>query len=173
MTMHKYFVIILLAFSSSALAEAYVDSSKPFVEIEDVNDQARTWAFCAAAYDIMSTIMQQRSPERAMQLGALGNGAKVAAGMTLIVDELDPDITPERFRQLWQISSEAMMQWPQQQLDAILADGERLGSAREEEFGRKINATVVSCIGNLKDQKAYVDSWQELIDSGLLAPPQE
>lgn len=173
MTMHKFIAIILLAFSSSALAEAYVDSSKPFVEIEDVNRQARTWALCAAAYDIMSTIMQLRSPERAMQLGALGKGAKIAAGMTLIAGELDPDITPEQFKRLWKISSDAMMQWPQQQLDAILADGERLGSEREQEFGRKINATVVSCIGNLQDQKSYVDSWQGLIDSGLLAPPQE
>ena len=171
--MFKYFAIILLVISSPAQAESYVDSSKPFVEIEDVNLQARTWAFCAAAYDIMSTIMQVRSPERARQLGALGNGAKVAAGMTLIVDELDPDITPEQFKQLWKISSEAMMQWPRQQLAAILADGERFGSEREEEFGRKINATVVSCIGNLGDQKLYVDSWQELIDSGLLSPPQE
>ena len=171
--MHKYFIPMLLAFPVSVLAEAYVDSSKPFVEIEDINRQAQTWALCAAAYDIMSTIMQERSAARARQLGALGNGAKVAAGMTLIVNDLEPDISPQQFERLWQIADAAMTQWPQQHLAAILADAERLGSEREEEFGRKINATVVSCIGNLEDQKLYVDTWQELINSGLLAPAQE
>lgn len=167
----KYVAVILLALSSSAFADAYVDSSKPFLEIEDVNRQAETWAVCAASYDIMSTIMESKAPARAKQLSDLGNGAKLAVGMTLVINDLDPKISPEQFKALWADSASAMSEWPRTQLTSILADAEKLGTEAAEELGKKINATVVTCINNLEGQRMYIDSWRELVKSGLLGLP--
>jgi len=169
--MSRYIIVLLVLFSGCASADAYVDSGKPFLEIKDVDRQAETWAVCAASYDVMSTIMEAESPARAQQLSDLGNGAKLAAGMSLIVNELDPDISTERFKVLWANAQDAMTEWPQTQLNAILADAKELGTDRSEEFGKRINATVVTCINNLKAQRMYIDAWQELINSGLLKAP--
>ena len=112
----KYLAVLLLTFSGSTLANAYVDSSKPFLDIKDVKQQAETWAVCAASYDIMSTIMEADAPARAKQLSALGNGAQLAVGMALVINDLDPDISLERFKMLWANSQTAMNEWPQTQL---------------------------------------------------------
>jgi len=164
------FGLLLLAISNSALAEAYVDASLPFLEISDSNQQAEAWAVCAASYDIMSTIMEPKAPQRAEQLSGLGDGAEVAVAMALVINELDPDIPLQRFKTLWAKASAAMTELPQAKLTSILADAEKLGSGRAQEFGRKINATVVACINNLDAQRMYVTTWRELIDSGLLKP---
>lgn len=169
----KYLAVLLLPFSGSALANAYVDASQPFLEIRDVKQQAETWAVCAASYDIMSTIMEADAPAKARQLSDLGNGAQLAVGMALVIDDLNPDISVEQFKVLWVDSQSAMSEWPQTQLTSILADAEKLGTERAQEFGKKINATVVACINNLKAQKMYVDSWRELVESGLLQLPKE
>lgn len=170
--MSKYIAILLLIFTRSASADAYVDAGKSFVEIEDLNQQAEAWAVCAASYDIMSTIMRESSPERARQLNDLGHGAKLAVGMTLVMGDLDPEISDEKFKALWEKSQAAMSGWPQKKLSAILADAELLGSERSDEFGRKINATVVTCINNLEGQQRYIASWKALVESGLLAVPE-
>ena len=168
----KYFAVFLLAYSSTAFAEAYVDASQPFIEIKDVNQQAEAWAVCAAAYDIMATIQEADEPAKAKQLDDLGNGAQLAVGMTLVIDDLEPDISLERFKALWENSQAAMNERPQAQLAAIIADAAKLGTERKAEFGRKINATVVTCINNLAGQRMYIDTWQELVKSGLLQLPQ-
>ena len=168
----KYLAVLLTTFSGSAWANAYVDSNKPFLDIKDVQQQAETWAVCAASYDIMSTIMEADAPARAKQLSDLGNGAQLAVGMALVINDLDPDISLDRFKILWADSQTAMNEWPQAQLTSILADAEKLGPDRAQEFGEKINATVVTCINNLGAQKQYVDSWRELVESGLLQLPE-
>jgi len=169
--MNKYFAILLLAFSGSTFADAYVDASKPFLEINDVNRQAESWAVCAASYDIMSTIMESEAPARAKQLNALGDGAELAVGMALVINDLDPDISLERFKVLWADSQAAMTEWPQTQLTSILTEAEKLGTEGAAAFGRKLNATVVACINNLEAQRMYIDSWRELVESGLLQSP--
>ena len=162
---------ILLITSGTSLADAYVDAGKPFLEIQDKTLQAEAWAICAASYDLMSAIMDAESPEKAKQLSDLGKGARLAVGMSLIINDLDPDISPEQFELLWTDSRTAMTEWPQTQLNAILADANEFGTERAEEFGKKINATVVNCINNLRGQQRYIDSWQELVKSGLLEIP--
>lgn len=168
----KYFAVLILAFSSTAFADAYIDASKPIIEIKNVNQQAEAWAVCAASYDIMATIWESNAPAKAKQLVDLGRGAQLAIGMSLVIDDLDPNISLERFKALWENSQTAMTDRPQAQLAAILADAAKLGTERGAEFGRKINATVVTCINNLEAQRMYIDSWRELIESGLLQPPQ-
>ena len=168
--MRKLFFIFMLAFAELAFADAYVDTGTPFLEIEDANRQAETWAVCAASYDMMSTIMREGAPARAQQLSDLGNGAKLSAGMTLVTRDLDPDISIEKFKLLWADAQVAMTEWPQEKLNAILADAQRMGDEGAEAFGRKINATVVACINNLEAQQMYIASWQELVKSGLLQP---
>ena len=171
------FLAVLLGLLGISLANAaddpaYVDGSKPFVEIEDIDRQAETWAVCAASYDIMSTIMESKSPGRAKQIADLGIGARVALGMSLVVNDLEPDISRERFNELWTIPSLAMAELPQAQLNSILADAEGMGTEGAEAFGKKINATVVICINNLKSQQMYIDTWKQLAENGLLQTPQ-
>ena len=168
-------VLLVLFFLSPAHATdepAYVDGSKPFVEIEDVDRQAEAWAVCAASYDIMSTIMEPKAPDRARQIADLGIGATVALGMSLVVNDLEPDISQERFNALWESPSLAMAELPQAQLSSILADAEGMGTEGAEAFGKKINATVVICINNLEGQQMYIDAWKQLAESGLLPMPQ-
>lgn len=165
------FALLVLAVSSSAFADAYVDASLPFLDIRDSNQQAEAWAVCAASYDIMSTIMEPRAPARAKQLSGLGDGAQLAVGMALVINDLEPDIPLERFKTLWASSAAAMTEWPQARLTSILADAEKLGTERADEFGRKINATVVACMSNLEAQRMYIESWRELVKSGLLELP--
>lgn len=165
------FAILLQAISTPAFADAYVDTSLPFLEISDSNQQAEAWAVCAASYDIMSTIMEPQAPARAEQLSGLGDGAELAVAMALVINDLDPDIPLERFKALWAKAAAAMTELPQAQLTSILADAEKLGSEQSQEFGRKINATVVACISNLEAQRMYIASWRELVNSGLLKPP--
>ncbi len=171
------FLAMLISLFGASLASAaddpaYVDGSKPFVEIEDVNRQAETWAVCAASYDIMSTIMEPKAPDRAKQIADLGMGARVALGMSMVANELEPDISQERFNELWASPSLAMAEMPQVQLNSILSDAESMGTEGAEAFGKKINATVVICIDNLKSQQMYIDTWQQLAESGLLQMPQ-
>jgi hypothetical protein len=165
------FGILLLSISNSALADAYVDPDLPFLEIRDSKQQAEAWAVCAASYDIMSTIMEPQAPQRAGQLSGLGDGAELAVAMALIINDLDPDIPLQRFKTLWANAAVAMTELPQAKLTSILADAEKLGAERAQEFGRKINATVVACINNLEAQRMYIASWRELVNSGLLKPP--
>jgi hypothetical protein len=172
----KRFIAIPLSLCGITLAiasdsPAYVNGEIPFGAIEDVKQQAENWAVCAASYDIMSVIMAPEAPDRAMQLKNLGEGARVALGISLVIKDLEPDISQERFDLLWASSEAAMMEWPQAKLDSILADSEALGTQGAEAFGKKINATVVTCINNLKDQRKHIDTWQELAESGLLKLP--
>ena len=161
-----------ISLASAADKPAYVDGSIPFVEIKDVDRQAETWAVCAASYDLMSTIMEPKAPDRAKQIADLGNGARVALGMSLVINDLQPDISQEQFNTLWEEPSLAMTELPQNQLYSILADAEKLGTEGAEAFGKKINATVVICINNLRGQQMYIDTWSQLAESGLLQIPQ-
>jgi len=173
---HKVSAIVLSLFAiavvNAAETSAYVDGGTPFGAIEDVNRQAENWAVCAASYDIMSTIMAPEAPARAKQLSDLGNGARVALGISLVANDLSPDMSQERFNALWANSEAAMEEWPQAQLYSILADAERSAIEGVEAFGKKINASVVICINNLESQRKHIETWQQLVKSGLLKPPE-
>lgn len=174
--MTNKFIAGLLGLFAISLANAsehpaFVDGSKPFTAIMDVNRQAQAWAVCAASYDIMSTIMKPESPVRSQQLRELSNGAVLSIGMTLVKNELEQDISPERFKTLWDNSKVAMTEWPQTKLTSILSEAEELGTEGAREFGKRINATVVICINNLEAQRKYLDDWHELANSGLLEMP--
>ena len=154
-------------------AASYLDSQTRFAEITNPRQQAEAWAVCAAAYDVMSTIMRESAPERSRQLYDLANGAQVSIGMALVNSQIDADTDATRFGELWAESESAMIELPQQKLADILEDGEDMAQERAEDFGRKINATVYTCIDNLDTQRDYVTSWQRLAERGLVEPPDE
>lgn len=162
--------LFVVSIANASETPAYVDGDMPFETIADVNQQAENWAVCAASYDIMSTIMAPEAPARARQLSDLGSGARVALGISLVMNDLEPDISPERFNTLWANSEAAMAEWPQAQLYSILADAEGSGIEGGESFGKKLNATVVICINNLAAQRKHVETWIELAESGLIKP---
>lgn len=157
----------------AAGSASYLDSQARFADISNPEQQAEAWAVCAAAYDVMSTIMRETSPDRARQLHNLANGAQVSIGMTLVSASIDASTDAERFSELWVAHESAMVDLPQQKLADILEEGEDLGDERAEDFGRKINATVFTCIDNLDTQRDYVESWQKLAEKGLVQPPED
>ena len=152
---------------------SYIESQTRFSEISNPQQQAETWAVCAAAYDVMSTIMLDSAPERSRQLHNLANGAQVSIGMALVAAQLGAATDTARFGELWAASESAMVDLPQQKLADILEDGEAMGNEGAADFGKKINATVLTCIDNLDTQRDYVESWQRLAEKGLVEPPED
>ena len=170
--MKKYIAILLLVFSSSAFAEAYVDGSKPFTAIQDANQEADAWASCSASFEVTAEVLAEFSqPAQSKQMQELAYGAELAVGVSLVVNELSTDITPERFNAIWAFSKMAMDAWPASKRTAIMADAERLGKDGFEEFMSRVGETNKICISNLETQQMYIDIWRDLYKSGLLVTP--
>ena len=147
----------------------YVEGSKPFVTIEDVNRQGEAWAACAASYDILARFLDE-TPAQSQQLKDRANGAKLAVGMTLVLEDLDSDISPERFNALWTFAKVAIDAWPETQRNAILEEAESLSSEGAEgsnKFVDKLIATVKICNSNLESQQMYIDVWRAFAKSGM------
>ena len=152
---------------------SYIENKARFAEISNPRQQAEAWAVCAAAYDVMSTIMRASAPDRARQLHDLANGAQVSIGMALVSAQIDAVTDSTAFGELWAANEAAMVDLPQQKLADILEDGEAMGNERAEDFGKKINATVFTCIDNLDTQRDYVESWKDLAEKGVVVPPED
>ena len=157
----------------AAGTDSYIGGQSRFAEISNPRREAEAWAVCAAAYDVMSTIMRESAPERSRQLHHLANGAQVSIGMALVSARIDADADAGQFSELWRASESAMVDLPQQKLADILEDGEAMGDERAQDFGKKINATVFTCIDNLETQRDYVESWRALAEKGLVQPPED
>jgi len=151
--------------------QSYVDGSKAFIAIKDINRQAEAWATCAAAYDIMAEIFESQ-PTQSQQMKELGNGAETAVTMSLVLDDIKKDITPEKFNALWSFAKVAGQEIPKTRRTTMLAEAESLGKKGANAFVAKVFATVKICVGNLESQQAYIDSWRELAKSGLLKLPE-
>jgi hypothetical protein len=168
-------LIILMALIASQNAiggdePSYVDGSKPFLSIKDVNRQAESWGTCSAAYEVMSMILQSK-PAKAKQFKDLSNGASMAVAMSHVTEGLTPDITPEQFNSLWSFSKTLADSIPEIKRTMILADAEYFGEAGTDKFVKKVSATVKVCMKNLDGQQTYIDTWREIAKSGLLKIP--
>ena len=152
----------------AADSESYIDTTIPFVNIEDVNRESEVWATCAATYDIMAEIFEGTQPAQAKQLHEMANGAELAVTMAMVSDGIDDDISPEKFNALWAYSKVAGQEIPKTKKSAIMADAEILGKAGKEVFFRKLTNTAKVCTSNIEAQQAYIDMWRELAKSGLL-----
>jgi len=164
-------ILLFSSITNASESSTYVDGSKPFVAIKDVNRQGEAWAVCAASYKVMAEFFESK-PAQSQRLKDFANGAELAVGMTLVLDDLGSDISPERFNALWRYAQLAIEEWPKTQLTAILVDAEVLGDEGADRFFEKVTATVEICISNLKSQQMYIDSWRELAKSGLLKFPE-
>ena len=167
-----FFGVLLAMFGQIYASEisTYVDGSKPFIAIKDVNRQGEAWAACSATYDIIARLLGE-TPAQSQQLKDRANGAKLAVGMTLVLEDLDSDISPERFNALWTFAKVAIDAWPEIQRNAILADAESLSSEGAEgsnKFVDKLIATVKICKSNLESQQMYIDVWRAFAKSGML-----
>ena len=68
-------MLAALMLSSYALGNddiPYVDGSKAFVLITDVNRQAEAWGTCSATYDVMAMLLAESNPAQAEQYKNLG-----------------------------------------------------------------------------------------------------
>ncbi len=162
----------LFAFTVGHASESltYLDGSKPFIAIENVNRQAEAWAVCAATYEMISTMLESQ-PARSKQMKEFSRGAKIAVAMTHVMDGMEPNMSPDRFNALWAYAKLAAQEWPITQRTFILADAEAMGAEEMERFGKKVLATVEICISNLDAQQMYIDSWRGFAKSGLLKLP--
>lgn len=166
------FATILIASQSAAGSTelSYVDGSKPFLSIKDVNRQAEAWGTCASAYEIMAMILESQ-PAQAKQVKDFGRGASLAVMMSHVVDGMSSDITPEEFNSLWIYSKTLVDSIPEVSRTMMLAEAESLGEAGAEKFIEKITATIKVCVANLEGQQMYIDTWRDLAKSGLLTLP--
>jgi hypothetical protein len=151
----------------------YVDGSKSFLEIKDVNRQAEAWAMCAATYDVMAEILSESQPARSQQLKELANGAEVTVTMAIVSDGLTPDITQDRFNALWSMAQLSGTELPRTRRTMLAADEESSAGEKAKEFFSNLSATMEICFKNLEGQQMYIDLWRELAKSGLLQMPKE
>lgn len=149
---------------------SYVDGSKPFIQIKDINRQAEAWGTCSAAYEVMSILLKS-TPAQAKQIKDYSNGATIAVVMTHVTSALTSDMTPEKFNAIWDYSKTLGDSIPETKRTMILASAESLGETNANKFADKITATVKVCNSNLVDQQMYIDAWRNLAKSGLLKIP--
>lgn len=163
--------VMISSYSFANSDSSYVDGSKPFVSIKDVNRQAEAWGTCSANYDVMAMLLAESNPAQAKQYRDLGNGASLAVVMVHVSDGLVSDISPERFNSLWNYSKTLADSIPETKRTMILADAEILGEKGTEKFITKVATTTKVCVANLEGQQKYIDAWRELAKSGLLSMP--
>ena len=169
------FVIGVCSFSAHATeaGKSYIDGSKSFLEIKDINRQAEAWAMCSAAYDVMAELLSEAQPAQSKQLSEFANGAQLAVTMSMFAEGLDPEITPERFNALWKVAQLAGTEIPKTRRTMLEAEAEATPKEDISKFISNLAATVEVCVENLSGQQAYIDTWRELAKSGLLAFPDE
>lgn len=155
----------------------YVDGSISFVDIENVNRQAETWAMCAAAYDVMAEILADEKPAQSQYLSELANGAEVAVIMAIVLDGLDKDTTQNGFNALWSMAKLSGTELPKTRLTMLAAEAElyagKDNGKDKNKFLENLTLTFEICIKNLEGQQMYVDAWRSLAKSGLLELPNE
>lgn len=168
-----FFLSVMIASHTIGSTDtSYVDGSKPFISIKDVNRQAEAWGTCSAAYDVMSMLLAESNPMKAKQYSDLGNGASLAVVMSHVADGLlSSDISPEIFDSLWRFSQTLVDSIPETRKTMILADAERLGDSGTKIFLTKLVGTVKICAANLEGQQTYIDTWRELAKKGFLTIP--
>lgn len=176
----KYFLCLCLTFiTSMSLAQdleptktpaaskgkSLINSSQPFLLIDDVNRQAEAWATCVAVWQIMSELFNE-SKAQADEYSNLANGAKMAIVMTFVSSVISEDKSnPKKFSSTWTLAKTLMDSMPEVKLTSIMADLEARGmDAWSEDF----KPTLAQCTNNLETQQMYVDSWRSLAVSGLL-----
>lgn len=145
--------------------KSFINSSQPFLLIDDVNRQAEAWATCVAVWQVMSELFNE-SKAQADEYSNLGNGAKMAIVMTFVSSVISEDKSNQKkFSSTWTLAKTLMDSMPEVKLTSIMADLEARGmDAWSEDF----KPTLAQCTNNLETQQMYVDSWRSLAASGLL-----
>lgn len=157
--------------SASGPGVSYVDGTKRFVEIADVNRQAEAWALCAATYDFLAETLSEIKPAQSKQFSEVANGAEAAIIMAIIMNGLDPEISPERFNALLAMAKLSGTELPKTRKTMLDAELESTSKNEESKFIANLSATAEVCMKNLPDQQNYIDLWRELAKSGLLKLP--
>jgi len=180
--MNKLTILAIVALSVLSIVKAntvegatpYVDGSKPFLAIEDVNRQAEAWGMCAATYDFAAKIFSEEQPARSQQLSDLANGAEVAVTMAIVSDGLDPEISQDRFNALWSMAKLSGTEIPKTSMTMLTAEAESYADKNTKlVFLENLSATLEICFKNLEGQQVLIDTWRELAKSGLLQVPRE
>lgn len=168
----KYAVFFLsLMIGTQVFAEnqaSYLLVDKKFTSIADVNQQAKAWATCSAAYNVMSTVMAKQNPDLAQQYKTLSNGASLSVAMSHVSSGLSSNSSNNSAKALWEGSKDLVNSIPQTQQKLILEEAKAFGEAGTELFLNKLTNTVKSCLDNLDEQNAYIDSWKDMAQKGLL-----
>lgn len=145
----------------------------------DKNSEARDWAMCSAAYKVAAQMFFESGSASAKRTSDLGNGAEVAAWVTLIVpivsemaEQESPD--PERFATAWEMTkttSEGMVESAITRLASDLEIHRSKGTFGQ--WAADLGRTVEVCADNSKLQEMKLDVMREFMTSGLLTLPEE
>ena len=134
-----------------------------------VHTQSRVWATCAVAHDIAAMIESSEAPNSASarESQQLSNGARLASGITFVVDAMgqDEELTPQNFAATWNMAKLAME-----------SNYETLSTSINAKLEKDMSATLAGfyptygrCLALRELQQEYVNIWRELYGSGLLS----
>jgi hypothetical protein len=166
-----FILSIVTGYTSAGENNSYLDINKPIIAIKNVNEQAEAWAVCAASYDVIAEIISAKAAN-AKQMRDFANGAELAVMISIVVNDIDDDITSKKFASLWAFAKVAAKSIPETKLTMMMAEAELLGDKGVNQFIEKVTNTVKTCMGNLEGQQTYIETWRELAKSGLLELPQ-
>ena len=171
-------LIFLLSLSLPSLSyglegQSVIEGGEPFLLIKDPNRQAEAWATCHAAYEILATILESKSPAQSAQFHQFANGAKLAVLMSFVGDAIedvdeDDETTIARFNASFAYGKVAMESLPETKATSLMAMLETGGARGQEQWMADIGATVEHCVENLDGQQIQIDVWRSLATSGLL-----
>ncbi len=163
--------LIISTNSFGSSDSSYVDGSKPFLVIKDVNRQAEAWGTCSAAYDVIAMLLNESNPAQAKHYKELGNGASMAVFISHVVDGFTEATNQDQLNSLWNYSKILADSIPETKKTMILADAESLGESGADEFLTKLVVTLKVCIANLESQQIYIDIVRDFAKSGLITIP--
>lgn len=163
-------LLVSLLITNLAIADThtFLSDNEIFIEIENPNREAEAWAVCSASLDILAEIVLEDSPAQAKEISQQANGASVAIAMSIIMDGIDEEKSPEQVSNMMKFAATQMTSLVDVQGTAILSELEMMSkSSQTDKFMDKLGNTAVVCTKNLEAQQMYIDMWREMAKSGL------
>ena len=164
--------ILLLVVTSSFLGVAQSQEADPFLStqvdfplMKNKHDESRAWASCSAAYLVYSDILSEEKPATAKQVKNLSNGAILSSQISLFMRSLDDSPTKEEFAAAWEASALTRDSNKEVAYTALLSEFE----LDPETALKELDAKLTRCADNLKHQQAYVETYREMVSTGLLS----
>ncbi len=167
----KSFILFLVVAGSffivakSQEAETSLSAKPDFPLMKNKHEESRAWASCSAAYLVYADILSADKPATAKQVKNLSNGATLASQISLFMRSLDDSPTKDEFAAAWEASALTRDSNKEVAYTALLSEFE----LAPETALKELDSKLTRCADNLKHQQAYVETYREMVSTGLLS----